>query len=99
MPNEVAELDDRPCAATPRQHVEQRACLARDGEGKILQPPIIVEVIGLAPHQARSLLGGEIGHGVDSRRRRRSVLFEQTIKQVSEWCGVQRCHVGFLFVV
>ena len=57
------ELDDRPRAAASRQHVEQRAGLAGDGEREILQAAVEVAVLGLASHQARLLFVGELAKG------------------------------------
>src|SRR5277367_2086779 len=91
------ELDNRPRSGASRQHVEQHARLSRDGERKILQAPVEVEIIGLAPHEARLLLGRELGQC--SAGLRLSSLFEQAIQQRGQRGGVQGGHVGLRYEV
>ena len=88
------ELDDRPRAAASRQHVEQRAGLSRDRQRNILQAPVEVDVLGLAPHQARPLFVGEIGHCGVGLRQGRIGLFEQAVQQGRKWGGGQGGHAG-----
>ena len=81
MPNEVPNSTIVRAPRASRQHVEQRAGLARDGERNVLQPPVEVAVIGLAPQQARPLLGGEIGEGGAVAGAAAVGLVEQAVQQ------------------
>ena len=92
MPNEVPNSTIVRARCASRQHVEQRAGFSRDGERKILHPPIELAIVGLAAHQAGLLVVGEIGEcGVDVRLGGLGVR-KQTVEEGGEGGGGERCH-------
>jgi hypothetical protein len=81
------ELHNVSRVRAPREHIQERAGLARNSERSILQAPGEVEVVGLAPHQACLLFVGEIGHCRVGFRRRLVRFREQSCWSVSS-CGL-----------
>jgi hypothetical protein len=90
-----AELDDRLGARAPRQHVEERAGLARDGERRVLQTPVEIAIAGLAVHQACPIGCGKIGERGGALVRQCIHLLKQTVEQRCERAFGERGHGSF----
>ncbi len=79
-----AELDDAARRAAARQHVEQAAGFAGDGQRQVLQAAVELAVFGLAAHEALQLGLREVGEGGTVARCAGFGFGEQALQEIGE---------------